>query len=202
MHFTTLHEVEDAIRACTKCPLAQSRTHAVPGEGPADATLMLIGEAPGRNEDATGRPFVGSAGKQLEAGLARAGLTRGDVYITSILKCRPPNNRDPKREEVTACTPWLIWQITLIKPRLIITLGRHAYAFFQKHPPFREALGTLYHLEAYDAFLLPMLHPAAILYRRQWAEAYYTLWEKLPHILKEKNIPLRGQKNQLTKHNI
>jgi len=188
MQQNPLTHLEERIRACTHCPLAALRTHAVPGEGPADARIMLIWEAPGRREDAQGRPFIGSAGKQLEEGLRRAGLTREDVYITSILKCRPPQNRDPRKNEVSACTPWLREQIRIIRPRLIITLGRHAYAFFQHEPPFREALGKTFRLEAYDALLHPMLHPAAILYRRSWADQYSAQWERLPDLLKRLGI--------------
>ena len=119
-------EIVAEIKSCTKCPLHHSRKNAVPGEGPLTARIMVIGEAPGRREDEMGRPFVGQAGKLLDELLGKAGLKRSNVYITNIVKCRPPGNRDPRQEEIRACTPYLIRQIRLIKPEFIIMVGRIA----------------------------------------------------------------------------
>ena len=119
--------LEEKIRACEKCPLCESRTQAVPGEGPIPADFMFIGEAPGADEDASGRPFVGKAGKLLtriiEDGMK---VPRREVYIANILKCRPPGNRDPLPEETCACSPWLTTQIQKVQPKVIIALGKHA----------------------------------------------------------------------------
>ncbi|HEW89812.1 MAG TPA: uracil-DNA glycosylase, partial [Candidatus Bathyarchaeota archaeon] len=114
------------IKACTRCPLHATRKNPVPGEGSLDAELMLIGEAPGRWEDEKGRPFVGAAGKLLNKLLGVAGFRREEVYIANVLKCRPPGNRDPRPEEVSACTPFLDRQIEIIGPKVIATLGRHS----------------------------------------------------------------------------
>ncbi len=121
-----LAEIEKRIMSCTKCRLHSNRKHAVPGEGPRNAEIMIVGEAPGRMEDLQGRPFVGSAGRILDEMLSRAGLSRRDVYITNVVKCRPPNNRDPTDEEIMTCLPYLVSQIKILRPKLVIAVGRHA----------------------------------------------------------------------------
>src|SRR5437899_7715728 len=121
---TTLPELCRLIERCPDCDLAQTRTRAVPGEGVEHARIMFIGEGPGYYEDKSGRPFVGNAGKFLDELLALAGLRRPDVYITNVVKCRPPQNRDPLKEEIDACDKWLKQQIELIDPPIIVTLGR------------------------------------------------------------------------------
>ena len=127
MMAATMEEKAEAlyerIRSCQLCPLAVTRTHAVPGEGPLDAQVMFIGEAPGANEDKQGRPFVGAAGNFLSELLAAAGYRREDVYICNVLKCRPPENRDPTEAEKLTCTPWLDRQIELVDPEVIVPLG-------------------------------------------------------------------------------
>ena len=119
-------QLEKDIRHCTKCRLSETRTNAVPGQGPTDADIMLIGEAPGANEDQQGEPFVGRAGRILDELLAAAGLDRKDVYITNIVKCRPPGNRNPADDEIRTCTPYLARQVETIKPRVIIPMGNFA----------------------------------------------------------------------------
>lgn len=114
----------EEIRRCRKCPLHRTRKNAVPGEGPLKPTVMLIGEAPGRTEDEQGRPFVGMAGKILDASLEKAGMPRSKVYITNVVKCRPPGNRDPKPNEIQSCLPYLKRQIALLQPKVIVALGR------------------------------------------------------------------------------
>ena len=120
-----LTDLYDLIARCPCSDLCKTRTMPVPGEGPEDAEIMFIGEAPGFNEDRTGRPFVGAAGQFLNKLLAFAGLQRSNVYITNVVKCRPPNNRDPLPEEIAACRPYLDGQIELINPKVIVTLGRY-----------------------------------------------------------------------------
>jgi uracil-DNA glycosylase family 4 len=118
-----LEELNRDIANCNKCPLHKHRTHAVPGEGSMRLGVMLVGEAPGADEDRTGRPFVGAAGRLLTETLARLGVSRDDVYITNVVKCRPPNNRTPTQVEVETCLPYLLRQIELLKPRRIVALG-------------------------------------------------------------------------------
>lgn len=148
---------------CTKCLLHRGRTHAVPGEGPEDADVMFVGEAPGFHEDQQGRPFVGAAGQFLEELLESIGLTREDVFITNVVKCRPPGNRDPLPQEISACEAYLDRQIELIDPVVVVTLGRFSMArAFPKarisrvHGETRKIDGIVYY---------PMYHPAAALHR-------------------------------------
>lgn len=153
------------VRVCTKCSLANGRRNAVCGEGPADAEIMFIGEAPGRNENLHGRPFVGGAGKFLDELLESINLDRNRVYITNIVKCRPPENRLPAQKEVEACNPFLKRQIELIKPKVICTLGNLALkvlvnpsgSISKQHGVPVEREGITY---------LPLYHPAAALYTR------------------------------------
>jgi uracil-DNA glycosylase len=150
---------------CTRCDLHRGTTHAVPGEGPADADIMFVGEGPGFNEDKQGKPFVGAAGKFLDELLGAAGLKRDEVYITNVVKHRPPNNRDPEAAEILACRLWLDRQIELVNPRCIVTLGRFSMGSFfpgsrisQVHGQLRERDGRYY---------FHMYHPAAALHRQE-----------------------------------
>ncbi len=159
------------IMKCRKCPLHSTRKNPVPGEGNRDAYIMLVGEAPGAREDETGRPFVGAAGKLLTELLEGRGLSREEVYITNIVKCRPPGNRDPTEEEIEACLPYLLRQIRLIKPRVIVALGRHAgrtlyrlagikwTSMARMHGKFFDAV-----IEGIEVKLIATYHPAAALY--------------------------------------
>src|SRR3989338_2730743 len=123
---STLIEIAEQVKVCTKCGLCKARAKAVPGSGNPNADVMFIGEGPGKNEDLQGEPFVGAAGKFLEELLACINMKRQDVFITNVVKCRPPGNRDPEPEEVATCYPYLEKQVALIKPKLIVLLGRHA----------------------------------------------------------------------------
>jgi len=157
-----LEELSSSISRCRDCPLSSERANAVPGEGDPSAWIMLIGEAPGAKEDREGRPFVGSAGKLLDELLAGAGVERESVYITNILKCRPPGNRDPRKAEISACRPHLEAQIRLLDPRVVCTLGRVALKVLLGKASIRKCRGK-------PAFMggrlyLPTLHPAACLY--------------------------------------
>jgi len=162
------------ISACTRCPLHATRKKPVPGEGPLDADVMVVGEAPGRREDETGRPFVGPAGRLLDALLVKAGLERGGVYITNVVKCRPPGNRDPTREEIAACLPYLRRQIRIIRPRVIIALGRHAGRTLYELAGRRwrgmkaeHGVPLEVEIEGVRLTLVATYHPAAALYNPQ-----------------------------------
>jgi uracil-DNA glycosylase family 4 len=136
-------------------------TNPVPGEGRADADVMVVGEAPGATEDSCGRPFVGRAGQLLDSLLAEAGLERADVFITNVLKARPPGNRDPRAAEVAHSMPWLEAQLALVQPRLVVPLGRHALKHFAPGARIGEVHGTVLH--ARGRALFPLYHPAAAL---------------------------------------
>ncbi|HSX36141.1 MAG TPA: uracil-DNA glycosylase [Patescibacteria group bacterium] len=142
--------------------MAKTATHLVPGEGSPNAKVVFIGEAPGKNEDLTGRPFIGAAGKFLDELLASIGLSRTDVFITSILKYRPPNNRDPKPEEKAEFWPYLSAQLEVIEPQLVVALGRHAANCFLPDLQISKAHGVPVKWKSYT--LLPLYHPAAALY--------------------------------------
>ena len=168
------HQIEaiaEEIRKCQKCSLSKTRTNVVPGEGDAESSVVLIGEAPGYWEDRKGRPFVGAAGKVLDEVLEKIGLKRAEIFITNVLKCRPPGNRDPRSEEIRACTPFLDSQLGIIKPRFIVTLGRHstAYLFSKMNLNFysmRRVHGQIYEAKFADweSLVMPTFHPAAALY--------------------------------------
>jgi uracil-DNA glycosylase len=137
----------------------------VPGEGTAPAAVMLVGEAPGASEDKQGRPFVGRAGRLLEELLAEAGLEREQVYITNVVKARPPKNRDPRADEVAHCLPWLETELALVQPALVVPLGRHALAHFSDDPKISEVHGT--EITERGRTLFPMYHPAAALHSQR-----------------------------------
>ena len=147
------------VRQCTSCPLHETRSNAVPGEGTATAQVMIVAEGPGENEDKQGRPFVGAAGKFLDKLLPTAELDRNHVFITNVLKCRAPGNRDPEQEEMEKCTPHLERQILAIRPEIIITLGRFATSYLTGVPTNSGTWGRLRNIEG--RFILPIMHPAA-----------------------------------------
>jgi uracil-DNA glycosylase len=149
---------------CTKCPLSLTRNNAVPGEGRLDARVVIIGEGPGRNEDLKGRPFVGAAGRQLDGLLKEAGLSREDVYITNVVKCRPPGNRRPANAEADACQPYLERQLALIRPSVVVLLGDTALKRFLSDARLGTAHGKLLKLDGFAFF--PTYHPAAMIYNR------------------------------------
>ena len=174
-------DLHERVRTCLLCPLARTRGHAVPGEGPLDAEFMFIGEAPGQNEDRQGRPFVGAAGQFLEELLAAAGLRRSEVYICNVLKCRPPNNRDPLPGEIEACRDYLDEQIDLIDPLLIITLGRFSMAKFFPNQSISRIHGHV--KDTAGRFYVPMYHPAAALHQQSLRETILNDFRQLPGIL-------------------
>lgn len=161
--FETLGELAEHIGDCHRCALGDTRTTLVFGVGRTDADVLFIGEAPGKNEDLKGEPFVGAAGKLLDELLASASLTRDDVYIANILKCRPPGNRDPQSAEIETCTPFLREQVRIIDPEVIVTLGNFATRFILKTTQGITGLrGTIQQAGRFT--VLPIFHPAAALY--------------------------------------
>ena len=158
-----LAEAAREAAGCTRCGLAATRTQVVFGVGDPDADLLFIGEAPGFHEDRQGEPFVGAAGQLLTRMLGEIGLKREDVYIANILKCRPPGNRDPLPDEIEACTPWLVEQVSLIQPRVIVTLGNFATKFVLQTPRGITSMrGHVY--DWHGRSVIPTFHPAAILH--------------------------------------
>ena len=158
-----LPEIKEQVAQCRRCPLCDGRTQTVFGVGNPDARVLFIGEAPGKNEDLQGEPFVGAAGKYLNELLAIAGLSREEVYIANVLKCRPPGNRDPRPEEIETCVPFLREQTRTIDPEFIVTLGNFATKFVLKTDMGITRLhGTLQQAGKFKVF--PIFHPAAALY--------------------------------------
>ena len=178
-----LTELYNQIRVCTKCDLAKARTNAVPGEGPANADIMFIGEEPGFHEDRQGRPFVGAAGQYLEELLALIGMKREQVYIGNVIKCRPPQNRDPEPAEMDACKPYLDKQIELIKPKVIITISRFAMARWFSDRKISEIHGKPKKFG--NLVVLPMYHPAAALHQPSLKRVLEEDFKRVPQILKE-----------------
>lgn len=161
----TLEEALDGVFGCHKCALGDTRTNVVPGDGARHAKVMFIGEAPGKNEDLQGKPFVGAAGHTLDVMLERIGLAREDVYIANILKCRPPNNRDPRPEEIEACTPWLREQIKAVHPTVLVTMGNFATKFvLQTTTGITRLRGRVQVTGPFR--VIPTFHPAAAIYDR------------------------------------
>ncbi len=160
--FDELESIADKIMNCTQCRLHENRTNAVPGVGDKNANIMLIGEGPGKNEDEEGEPFVGRAGDLLNDLLSHIGLVREDVYITNVVKCRPPDNRDPRKDEIETCLPYLQKQIETIQPEVIGPLGNHATETLIGKKGISELHGKKFEYE--DIELIPLYHPAAGLY--------------------------------------
>jgi uracil-DNA glycosylase family 4 len=178
-----LDVLAEEVAKCTRCLLHQGRTRAVPGEGPEDADILFIGEAPGFHEDQQGRPFVGAAGRFLEELLASIDLKREQVFIANVIKCRPPGNRDPLPEEIEACRPFLDRQIELIRPQLVVTLGRFSMArAFPKarisriHGQPRKIGGVIYY---------PMYHPAAALHQPSLRRVVEEDMRRIPELIKQ-----------------
>lgn len=184
----TLEDLAKQIKACKKCPLYKTRTKAVPGEGNPKAEMMLIGEAPGVQEDLQGRPFVGSAGKFLEEMLGLIKLKREDVFIGNVIKCRPPENREPLPDEIEACWPYLVQQIKIIKPKIIVTLGRHALQRFLPQASISQVHGKVMRRNVPDLgkiIFYALYHPAAALYQGNLREILTKDFKKIPKVLEK-----------------
>ena len=178
---SALAELYQEIANCQDCGLAKHRTKVVPGEGPENADLLFIGEAPGWHEDQQGHPFVGQAGGFLDWLLASIGLHREEVYIANVIKCRPPQNRDPLPSEIQACRKWLDRQIEIIRPRMIITLGRYSLARYFPNESIGKIHGKARKLG--DVIYYPMYHPAAALHQGSLRQIIEADMLKIPQIL-------------------
>jgi uracil-DNA glycosylase family 4 len=153
----------------------------VPGEGPADAKVMIVGEAPGGQEDKAGKPFVGAGGKLLDRLLETAGVDREQVFITNVLKARPPGNRNPRKSEIDHSLPWLLAQLDIVSPQLVIPMGRHALIPFARDLKISEVHGTS--VEREGRLLFPMYHPAAALHREELRDTVFEDARKLRELL-------------------
>ena len=178
-----LDQIGREVKACTDCPLSRNRTMAVPGEGPADAEIALVGEAPGFNEDQQGRPFVGAAGRLLEDLLSHAGLRREQVFITNTVKCRPLNNRDPLPGEMAACRKYLDRQLKVISPKVIVTLGRYSLEGFLPGEAIGKARGKPRNVNG--TIVYPTYHPAAALRQQAFRKVIEEDMQKLPALLRD-----------------
>ena len=176
-----LTHLYEEIKACQNCILSQGRTNAVPGEGPEDADIIFIGEGPGFHEDRQGRPFVGAAGNYLNELLEKIDLSRQDVYITNVVKCRPPGNRDPQPAEIEACRSYLDKQIDLIHPRLIISLGRFSMQRYFPGASISRIHGQPKRVG--NVIYYPMFHPAAALHQPRWRSLLEEDMLKIPDLL-------------------
>jgi len=191
-----LAEIAQTVAQCKNCPLHQSRLHAVAGEGDPDARIVFVGEAPGQNEDEQGRPFVGRAGKLLTNIIEAMGLQRSEVFIGNILKCRPPNNRDPQADEIVACTGYLQEQLKVIQPEIIVALGAHAArTLLDTNKPIGQLRGLIheYYPEPLSESikLIATYHPAYLL-RNYSRESRSRVWEDMKKVLRELHLPVPG----------
>lgn len=177
-------DLYDRIADCPNCALARTRTQTVPGSGPITAEVVLIGEAPGQREDERGLPFVGPAGRFLDELLAVAGWSRESVYVTNVVKCRPPGNRDPEPEEIAACRPYLEEQFALLAPHLIVTLGRFSMQRWFPGAGISRIHGQPRHLED-GRIVVPMYHPAAALHNGSLRDVIIQDFRALPSLLAE-----------------
>jgi len=180
---SALSELYQEIESCQRCEIAKYRNRTVPGEGAEDAEIMFIGEAPGWHEDQQGRPFVGPAGKFLDELLASIGLSRKQVYIANVIKCHPQGNRDPLPSEIQNCRPFLERQIEIIKPRMIVTLGRYSMAMFFPGKSISKIHGTAQKRD--NTIYYAMYHPAAALHQASLRQAIEEDMRKIPSLLAE-----------------
>lgn len=178
----SLEKIATEVISCTKCRLSDSRINAVPGEGSAQADLLIIGEAPGKYEDKFGRPFIGAAGKILDTVLKKAGIRRDDVFITNIVKCRPPNNRIPQDDERSACRPYLDRQIAILRPKIICIMGNTAYSSMLGGKSIIANRGKVIERNGQKYFLT--IHPAAAIYNKNLLS---TLVRDMTQLSKELN---------------
>jgi len=195
---SALSELYQEIALCQQCEIAKHRTKVVPGEGPEDAEIMFIGEAPGWHEDQQGRPFVGPAGKYLDELLASINLKREQVYIANVIKCRPQGNRDPLPTEILNCRQWLERQIELIHPKMVVTLGRYSMALFFPGKSISKIHGTA--LKQDSIIYFAMYHPAAALHQQSLHQTIQADMIKIPSLLAQTDgiAETKPQPQQLT----
>jgi uracil-DNA glycosylase family 4 len=184
-----LEVIATEVRGCTRCRLSESRTRAVPGEGHPDTEVVFVGEGPGQTEDQQGRPFVGRAGDLLVKLLSTLGWRRQEVFITNIVKCRPPGNRDPEPDEIAACVPYLTRQLEVLDPAVVVTLGRFSMGHFRPGERITQIHGTQApappHTGARDAVAYALFHPAAALRSAEVERQSYDDVAGLPQVLRE-----------------
>jgi uracil-DNA glycosylase family 4 len=185
----TLAQIAKEVSGCQKCALYRSRKLSVPGEGPANSEIMFIGEGPGFHENEQGRPFVGAAGNFLNELLAEAGLKRSEVWIGNVVKCRPPGNRDPLPEELSACDEYLERQIAAISPKIIITLGRFSMGKYMSGAKISSVHGQMRRVG--DRFVIAMFHPAAALHQAALKPAILKDFAQLPKLLEQARSALK-----------
>jgi len=182
-----LELLRQEVENCKRCDLYKTRTNIVFGDGNPYSRLMLVGEAPGYYEDKKGLPFVGSAGKLLDTLLEEIGLSRAKVYIANVLKCRPPNNRDPNIDEIERCSPYLFAQISYISPKVIVTLGNHSTRLLAETDlGITKVHGKIF--KKGDKIVMPTFHPAACLYHPEWLRLLREDLSKIPLLLSEYNL--------------
>ena len=193
-----LEKIDDEVHRCRKCRLGSLRTNAVPGEGNPNAQIVFVGEGPGADEDAQGRPFVGRAGQLLDKVIAAMGLKRSDVFICNILKCRPPDNRDPRPEEIISCLPYLQRQIELINPDIIVALGAHAArTLLNTNKPIGQLRGQFHQYYAglgRPSIKLMATYHTAYLLRNYSQDNRRRLWEDMKKVLTELGLPIPQRK--------
>jgi len=191
---SALTELYHDVTVCKRCELYKIATRAVPGEGPENSEIMFIGEGPGFNEDQQGRPFVGAAGKFLDQLFASIGLKREQIYITNVVKHRPPNNREPLPAEILACSAWLDRQLELIRPKMIVTLGRHSMARYFPNKSISKIHGTA---EVRDGIIFfAMYHPAAALHQQSLRYEIEQDMLKIPLLLKKIKETTKDMQNE------
>jgi uracil-DNA glycosylase family 4 len=185
----TLEEIRAELGECCRCELGGSRKNLVFGVGNPHARIVFVGEAPGRDEDLKGEPFVGEAGQILTRLITRMGFTREDVYICNVLKCRPPNNRDPHTNEIEKCGPFMLRQLKAIGPEVIVALGAFAaHTLLQSTVPISKLRGKFH--DYHGIPLMPTYHPSFLLRNRGNTEVYWTVWEDMTQVLKKLDLPV------------
>jgi len=183
----TLAQIAREVSVCQRCMLHHSRKLAVPGEGPVDTEIIFIGEGPGFHENEQGRPFVGAAGKYLEELLAKINIQRKEVFIGNVVKCRPPNNRDPLPDELAACSDYLERQIQVINPKIIVTLGRYSMARFLPNAKISDVHGQSFRIKG--RLVVPMFHPAAALHQPSLKISVERDFALLPELISDAGKP-------------
>ena len=191
----TLEAIRGELGECLRCDLGRSRTNLVFGVGNPHARIVFVGEAPGRDEDLKGEPFVGEAGQILTRLITRMGFTRDVVYICNVLKCRPPNNRDPHTEEIEKCGPFMLRQVKAIGPEVIVALGAFAaHTLLQTTVPISKLRGKFH--DYHGIPLMPTYHPSFLLRNRGNNKVYWTVWEDMIQVLMKLNMPVPEVKRQ------
>ena len=195
-----IKEIESSVKSCSKCRLCRTATNAVPGEGNVNSEIIFVGEAPGYYEDVSGRPFVGRAGKLLDASLKGIGYRREYIWIGNIIKHRPPDNREPLPDEISACSPFLDLQIKVIDPVMIVTLGRYSMNYFYPDGKISRDRGNL--IKAGKFYIYPVYHPAAALRSTGVLQEFKKDFNKIPEMLKKAGETLTSGNEEIDKNTL